>query len=85
VVPSEGRHNGKRADDRGDATRLSTRSSSRGERVAGMQRSARGLRPTAHGAGRNAANLMTGCGVQQTRIARMEQAVKAGRNREGGT
>jgi len=35
--------------------------------------------------GRNAANLMTGCGAQQTRGARVEQAVKAGRNREGGT
>jgi hypothetical protein len=33
----------------------------------------------------NAANLMVGSGMQQARDTRVEQAVKAVRNREGGT
>jgi len=33
----------------------------------------------------NAANLMAGSGMQQARSTRMEQAVKAVRDREGGT
>jgi len=34
---------------------------------------------------RNAANLMAGSGMQQARGTRVEQAVRAVRNREGGT
>jgi hypothetical protein len=70
--------------DRGDAVRLSTRSSSKGVNSVARTRSATreqslGLEPAKRG------EHPTGSGAQQTRKAKVEQAVQAVQNCEGGT
>jgi hypothetical protein len=86
---SDGEESGddKRARGRGDAVRLLTSGILRRVRAASREwRAARRL-PLGGLAKRvgNVANLMAGSGMQQARDTQVEQAVKAVRNREGGT